>query len=242
MSDTLNPTHKAAYLPAAGQAFQIITTPTPVPTSGQVLVRVLSTNIGRNHKAVLSGAYPLIRHYPLTPGGGCIGRIEAVGSDAISVEPGQLVYVDPAIVGRDDPTQKIVHGMIQGFAPRATKLAADGWRNGTIAEKAIVPLENVVPLDEKYLIEERGYSFDQLYLANKFVLPYWGYELAKLKAGDTVIVAFATGEYVFASEYSTRVCFGVISLFCLSLVLAFLIVFLPLDSDWEMQRSNLLLP
>lgn len=204
MSDTTDPTptHKAVYLPAAGQAFQIITTPTPVPTSGQVLVRVLSTNIGRNHKAVLAGAYHLIRHYPLTPGGGCIGRVEAIGSDAISIEPGQLVYVDPAIIGRDDPTQKIVHGMIQGFgfAPRATKLAVDGWRNGTFAEKAIVPLENAIPLDEKYLVDEKGYSFDQLYLANKFVLPYWGYELAKLKAGDTVIVAFATGEYVFSSE------------------------------------------
>lgn len=196
---TTGPTHNAAYLPAAGQGIQIITTPTPIPTSGQVLVRVLSLQIGPAHKAILSGAIPFIRHYPLTPGGGCIGRVEAVGSDAISVEPGQLVYVDPAIIGRDDPTQKIVHGAIQGFTPRAEKLAVEGWRDGTMGEKALVPLENVIPLDEKLLVEEKGYSFNQIFLVNRFVLTYWGYELAKLQAGDTVIVAFATGGYVFVN-------------------------------------------
>lgn len=193
MSTPTCSTHKAAYLAAAGQALQIRTTPTPVPTSGQVLVRVLSINIGHTHKAILNGAIPLIRHFPLTPGGSCIDRVEAVGSDAVSVEPGQLVYVDPAIIGRDDPMQKIVHGAMQGFTPHAEKLALNGWRDGIMAEKAIVPLENVFPLDEKYLVEEKGYSFDTIHLAGRFILTYWGYELAKLKGGDTVIVAFATG-------------------------------------------------
>lgn len=119
--------------------------------------------------------------------------MEAVGSDALTIEPGQLVYVDSAIIGRDDPNQKIVHGLIQGLNPVSAKLAVNGWRDGTMAEKAIVPLENVIPLDENYLVKEKGYSFDQILLAKQYSLMYSGYERANLKPGDTVVVAFGTG-------------------------------------------------
>lgn len=129
-----------------------------------------------------------------------LDALKLLAPDALSVEPGQLVYVDPAVIGRDDPTEKIVHAVIQGFTPRSEKLAADGWRDGIFAEKAIVPLENVIHLDEKYLVQEKGYSFDKIFVVNRFVLTYWGYELAKLQPGDTVIVAFATGVYVLASD------------------------------------------
>lgn len=43
------------------------------------------------------------------------------------------------------------------------------------------------------MIEERGYSIDTILQAGRFALIYSGYELAKLKVGDTVVVVFATG-------------------------------------------------
>lgn len=158
-------------------------------------------SVGPCIKRFSAGGAPYLSHFPLTPGGGCVGRVEAVGSDTISLEPGQLVYVDPTIVGRDDPTQKIIQGQVQGFTPLSAKLSINGWRNGTMAEKATVPLENVIPLDENYLVGERGYSFDKIHMAYRFVLTYAGYELVKLKAGDTIIVAFATGRQVISSNH-----------------------------------------
>lgn len=186
-------THKAISLSGPNQRFSIITAETPQPTSGQVLVRVYSVLINPTYKLIFSGAIPVFRHFPVTPGGSSIGRVEAVGPDAISVQVGQLVFVDPAISSRDDPDQKIVHGTIQGFTEKAARLAANGWRNGAMAEKVIVPLENVVPLDEKYWVDTLGYSFDKIHMFSRFVLTYGGYKLAKFQPGDTVIIAWATG-------------------------------------------------
>lgn len=187
------PTHTAVVIIDRGQPLERKIIETPEPTSGQVLVRVLSVCVGPTHKAAITGELPFPLHFPLTPGAGCIGRVEAVGSDATTVAAGQLVFVDPTIRARDDPSQRIVQGLIQGMTEKSALLGRNGWRDGTWTEKAVVPLENTFPLDEKYFVGERHYSFARLTWVHRFCVPLGGLQAARLKPGETVVVAYATG-------------------------------------------------
>jgi threonine dehydrogenase-like Zn-dependent dehydrogenase len=69
------------------------------------------------------------------------------------------------------------------------------WRNGTWAEKVLVPLENVTVLDEKVLLEKMGYSIPHLCWINALLVPYGGWRAAGLCVGDVAIVAPATGYF-----------------------------------------------
>lgn len=184
-------THKAVQFTAASQQ-QIITVPTPTPVSGQVLVRVLTIPVMPNMKMLFEGKFPWPVRYPFIPGAGCIGRVEAVGPDAALLKPGDLVYVDPTIRGRDDPTQKIVQSAVPGLTPGAQRMNG-GWIDGFTAELGIKPLESCVRLDENKLVKEMGYSLESLFSVNGYLLPYSGFKNAKFVAGDTVIVAWGTG-------------------------------------------------
>ena len=189
----MSPTHTALVLADRGQPLARKTIHTPTPTSGQVLVHVLSVFISPSTKALIAGELPFPMTFPSTPGPGCIGRVEAVGSDATTVKPGQLVYVDPTVRARDDSNEAIIQGFIQGMTEKSAWLSKNAWRDGTWTEKAIVPLENTFPLDEKYLVGERHYSFARLSWILRSCIPLGGYQAAQLKAGETVVVAFATG-------------------------------------------------
>ncbi|KAF8313984.1 GroES-like protein [Clavulina sp. PMI_390] len=192
MSTPTSATHKSVVVTSLGQ-YGVQEVSTPVPTSGQVLVKILAFTVNPNYKYIIGGHIPFFNTFPMRPGGGCIGRVEAVGNDALTVSPGQLVLVNPSIYGRDDPAEKIVQGLIQGFNPRQVQLATKAWAHGAISEKTLVPLENVVPVNEEYWLKTKGYPTEKIMALMRFALPYHGYELAKLKAGETVVVAFATG-------------------------------------------------
>ena len=69
------------------------------------------------------------------------------------------------------------------------------WRNGVFAEYALLPLENVFALDEAKLCGEIGYDILDLHLIQTCMIPYAGLADAGVKAGDTVIVAPATGRF-----------------------------------------------
>ena len=75
------------------------------------------------------------------------------------------------------------------------KLMQGPWRQGSWAEKMIVPIENVVPLDEQRLFKELGYSIPQLCWMNEYLVPYGGFLAADFATGSTVIVAPATGHF-----------------------------------------------
>ena len=189
----MSSTHTAVVLTNHGQPLERKIVQTPTPTSGQVLVRVLSVLIPPSSKALIAGKFPLPMSVPMTPGTGCIGRVEAIGSDATTVTPGQLVYVDPTVRARDDPSEVIIQGFIQGVTEKSALLSKNAWRNGTWTEKAIVPLENIFPLDEKYLVGVRQYSIARLAWIQRFCVPLGGFQAANLQVGETVVVAFATG-------------------------------------------------
>ena len=166
-----------------------------VPGNGEVLVRVLAAPFVSYMKQVLDGSrkYPLI--FPLTPGMNAIARVEAVGPDAVALRPGQLVFCDITVRGRDNPNVEILMGVHLGSHPASQILMEGPWRSSTYAELAKFPLENVFALNEEILCGQFKYSFADLSYLGSCLVPYGGLADIDVKAGDTVIVAPATGRF-----------------------------------------------
>ena len=136
----------------------IKTLSTPQVEAGSAVVRVLAAGVLSYQRDIYDGTrdYPLPK--PLVGGYSAIGRVVAVGSDAVSLQPGKLVHVDCVICGRDDLGAVILSANSDGFNENTAKLIRDVWRNGVFAEFAKFPLENCVPLDKERLCQSLGYS------------------------------------------------------------------------------------
>ncbi|KAK9234225.1 chaperonin 10-like protein [Lipomyces kononenkoae] len=93
--------HRAVILEAINTPLSLPTVPTPTPQSGQVLIEVLAVPILSYTRGVLTGEVPFPLPVPFTPGVSPVGRIEAVPSDATTLQPGQLVFVDTTVRARD---------------------------------------------------------------------------------------------------------------------------------------------
>ena len=188
-------THRALILSDREKPLSLETVARPTAKAGEVIVRVLATTVVDYLSDILKGVrpYPLI--LPLIPNGQAIARVEEVGPDAVTLSPGQLVLCDIVIKGRDDPSVQILLGL-NGFGyPAAMKLMDGEWRNGVFAEYAKFPLENVYPLNEDILLKEKGYSAADLCWAINCLIPYGGLSDIGIGAGDSVIVAPATGTF-----------------------------------------------
>lgn len=181
---------KAAMFKAIGQPLVIEDIPEPVPGAGEALVRVLAAPVLSYAQEVFTGVrdYPLL--LPLAPGPGAIGLMEKAGPDATRLKPGQLVFCDPTVRSRDDALSPDI--MLQGLIASgegAQKLQAH-FRNGSFAEKMLVPLENVVSLEQVRSIDPA-----KLVWLNTLLVPYGGLLAANLQAGQVIMVNGATGHF-----------------------------------------------
>ncbi|ORY09997.1 chaperonin 10-like protein [Clohesyomyces aquaticus] len=192
-------THKALVLSSHTEPIAVKNLPTPSATSGSALVSPIYAGIGSNARLIFTGKLPYPLRLPLTPGQSCIARVGAVGPDATSLKPGDIVWVDPTISSRDDSDTKILLGLFGGGSPGAEKLMEDGWRHGCYAEKALVPLENCFVLPESLFKSKadggQGYTFKDLASLSTALVAYGGLESAGVCAGKTVIIAPATGKF-----------------------------------------------
>ncbi|KAI9887714.1 MAG: hypothetical protein M1823_000463 [Watsoniomyces obsoletus] len=192
-------THQAYLYEGPDAPLKKTDLPTPTPTTGQVLVSVLATAISHDvpHLFKIPGFLrdaPL----PLVPGIGGIGRVIAVGEpNSSSLKPGQLVFCNPVITARDDPssTTTVISGLTAGMTPAARKIMEGEFRHGSFAEKLLLPVENAVVLDEEELLKKRGYTPSQLVYMAHPLIGYSGLRQVDLKAGETVIVAPATAHF-----------------------------------------------
>ena len=87
-------THRALVKRSFDTDPSVETVPTPKPTSGSAIVRILAAGIVSYMGDVYSGKRPMQMQMPLTIGTSAIGRIAAVGEDAVKLKPGQLVFVE----------------------------------------------------------------------------------------------------------------------------------------------------
>lgn len=136
----------------------------------------------------------------MTVGSGAIARVTAVGPDATTLQVGQLTLVDIKINARDDPGVTFLFGVHNGGTPGSKKLMEGEWREATYAEYTKVPLENCYPLNEERLLRKiedggLGYKIHDLSYIPRLLVPYGGLSDLDVKAGETVVVAPATGQF-----------------------------------------------
>lgn len=188
--------HKALVLHSHTEPPKLTTVPTPEVQPGQAIVRILAARLSKDTRGLITGKVPFPLSFPLTPGSGAIGRVTTVSPDAVSLKPGQLVYLDFFIKARDDLSVNILMGMRGGQPGTPSAKLMDGeWRNGFFAEYAKVPLENTFPLDEQLLIGDFGYSIPDMVSICSLVLTLSGLSEINVQPGETVIVAPATGGF-----------------------------------------------
>jgi len=181
---------KAAMLKEWGTPLAIETVPDPVLGTGEVIVDVCATNLPSYAAEVFSGErkYPLV--LPAVPGAGGVGRIRAVGPDATHLAPGDWVYCDCTVRSRDDVISPDI--TLQGLSARGEgglKLQRY-YHDGALAERMRIPTENAVRLGA--VEEDAAARWCALGLA---LVPYGGFLAAGLRAGETVLVSGATGNF-----------------------------------------------
>jgi len=99
---------------------------------------------------------------PLVIGTSGLGRVAAIGPDAVLLEPGQLVFIDCFVRGRDDPGSAFLLGVHEGNTEASKRLMRGEWRDATYAEYAKLPLENLYPLNESLLGSKFEYGIEDL--------------------------------------------------------------------------------
>jgi len=108
---------------------------------------------------------------------------------------GDLVLINSVITPRDSANSRLLIVFMTDMSSAATQLMEGEWRDGTYAKYIRIPLENAFELDEKRLCGEFGYSIGDLSLIQACAVAYGGLGDAGLRAGDTVVVAPATGRF-----------------------------------------------
>ncbi|HZD25282.1 MAG TPA: zinc-binding dehydrogenase [Alphaproteobacteria bacterium] len=181
---------KAAILNAFGSPLTIGTLPEPELGTGEVVVDVAATRVLAYMNEVISGARDYTLELPLAPGPGGIGRVRAVGPDATRLRPGDWVYCDPTVRSRDDAAAPDI--ALQGLtAPsEGGQRLQRHFRHGAFAERMLVPTENVTPIGEIEPDEAPRWC-----ALGTLLVPYGGLLAIDLRAGETVVVNGATGNF-----------------------------------------------
>ncbi|KAF9077208.1 hypothetical protein BDP27DRAFT_1311996 [Rhodocollybia butyracea] len=192
-------THRVLQLISTEEPLQVKTIPTPQPGPGSAIVQILVTGVLSYSGEIYNGKrqYPFPK--PFVPGASAVGRLIAVGPDA-TMSLGQLVLLDCAIHARDDPSAVMLSGIVEGFTEASRKLMHGEWRDSTYAQYTKFPLENCIPLNEERLLGSPstggfGYRVEELVHISRLLVPYGGLSDVGLKAGETVVIAPATGPF-----------------------------------------------
>jgi len=153
-------------------------------------VDVAATSLPSYAAEVFSGErkYPLV--LPAVPGAGGVGRVRAFGPDATRLAVGDWVYCNCAVQSRDDAFSPDI--TLQGVSARGEgglKLQRY-FHDGSLAEQMRVPTENAVRIGP---IEERDAA--RWCALGTALVPYGGFLAAGMRAGETVLVSGATGNF-----------------------------------------------
>lgn len=181
---------KAAVLKAFGTPLTIENVPDPILGTGEVIVDVVATGVLAYANEVFSGERQYLLDLPVIPGPGAIGRVRATGPDATHLISGDWVYCDPTVRSRDDALSPDI--TLQGLSAggegglRLQKY----FRDGSWAEQMRVPTENAIRIGS---LDEADAA--RWCVLGRLLVPYGGLLLAKLQAGETLLINGATGSF-----------------------------------------------
>ena len=141
-------------------------------------------------RSVFSGERKYMLDLPVVPGCGANGRVRAVGPDATRLAVGDWVSCDPTVRARDDGLTPDI--TLQGWSARCEGglRLQRYFRHGSFAEQIRVPTENAVPIGPIELADAGRWCAMTLCL-----VPYGGLLAANLRAGETVLISGATGNF-----------------------------------------------
>ncbi|KXL43353.1 MAG: hypothetical protein FE78DRAFT_33619 [Acidomyces sp. 'richmondensis'] len=168
---------KALVLKSTSEPPTVEIGPTPQPTIGTAVVRILAANIIIYVRDIYNGK----RNYPFpTPiilGNSAIARVAVVGPDATKLKPAAL------------------H---EGFIEGSKKLMREVVRDWVYAEYCRAPLEILTPFNEQLLTSSLangglGYKIEYLADISHMLVQYGGLRDINLLAGEKVIIVPATG-------------------------------------------------
>jgi alcohol dehydrogenase len=181
---------KAAVLKAFGSPLAIETMPDPVIGTGEVIVDIVATRVLSYANEVFSGERKYLLDLPVVPGSGGIGRVRQVGPDATHLAPGDWVICDPTVRSRDGGLSPDI--TLQGWSARGEGglRLQRYFRHGTWAEQIRVPTENAIPIGPIDPADAASWC-----ALGTLLVPYGGFLAADLKAGETVVVSGATGNF-----------------------------------------------
>ena len=185
---------KAAVLKAFGSPLVVEAVPDPIPGTGEVIVDVVASGVLNYSNEVFSGERKYLLDLPVVPGPGGIGRVRAIGPDATHLTIGDWVYCDPTVRSRDDALNPDI--TLQGLSAggegglRLQKY----FRDGSWAEQMRVPTENAIRIGA---IDDKDAA--KWCAIGSLLVPYGGLLAAKLRAGETLLVSGATGNFGSAS-------------------------------------------
>jgi alcohol dehydrogenase len=177
-------------LKSFGTPLAIEDVPEPVLGTGEVIVDVVATRVLSYFNEVFSGARKYALDLPVIPGPGGIGRVRAIGPDATKLAVGDWVFCDPTVRSRDDASNPDI--TLQGLSARdegGMKLQRH-FRHGSFAERMRLPTENVKRLGAITTGEATQWC-----ALGTLLVPYGGFLVANLQAGETVLVSGATGNF-----------------------------------------------
>ncbi|WAO91395.1 ADH-zinc-N domain-containing protein [Fusarium falciforme] len=180
--------NRALWLSSFEKRLELIELPVPEARAGSVVVEALNTAVFPYAEDIHEGRLPVFNlSLPLVPQPSHIGRVHAVGSDAILVRPGDLVFFSASISARDDPEVSIIQGHHGGEGPRDRRLMQGEWRDGTLQQYQRVPLENIFILNEDRLCKQLGYSPADLHEISFYTIAAGALcEAANLQTGETI--------------------------------------------------------
>jgi len=201
-SPNLPRTCRALVYTGPDKPLELQTIPVPDAVPGSIIVNVIVTGVEHSMGNIISGkVHGITVPSPSIPGTRAIGRVAALGPDTTSFSVGQLVMMEPFVRARDNPDSAFLWGAgVFGTDAGALKLSQESWANGLWAEYVRAPLENCYALNEKRLCGSSadgglGYSITELSTLPKHLVGYGGLRGINLQAGETIIVAPATGVY-----------------------------------------------
>jgi len=181
---------KAAILKRFGSPLMIEDVPDPTLGTGEVIVDVVAAPILSYADEVFSGARKYLLPTPVVPGCGAIGRVREIGPDATRLKIGDWVFCDPTVRSRDDALMPDI--TLQGWSARGDggiKLQ-EYFRDGSFAERMRVPTENAIPIGDLDPAEAGRWC-----AINTLLIAYGGLLAMRFKAGETLLVSGATGNF-----------------------------------------------
>jgi hypothetical protein len=128
MAASLPETMRAVVVHSTSQPPTVEQVPVPKPFHGSAVVQVLRAGVISYIRDIYNGKRKYPFAMPLIAGTSAIGRVVAVGPDAVKLKAGDLVFVDCTIRARDSD-DIFLSGISQGFGEGSAKLMRDVWRD-----------------------------------------------------------------------------------------------------------------